>query len=387
MSIPGGFTIVFRKRPTRDTLSTTSGWKVPLEAERVYPRTRTSFSDESFADPRGELMVASSGDYAQTLELLEQLRADESIGMAYVAPQREALSSRSIQAGGGSGSVGDWHAQVRLDDARLLDQWKRNAVVTVAVLDSGFDRAHPQLRGIEFVDYLRRPPASDDAIGHGTHVTGLIAASLDPGTGFVGVGNGCVKVTMHRGLGSPHDVAGYYRALRGIGESGARLVNLSVGGQEEDPEESDLIAAMMGAGAIVVAAAGNYGEMGSPAAFPAACEGVIAVASVERNGRRAESSNEGDYVMVAAPGVDIASTAPTYPVKGIKTFGTPPLATLSGTSMAAPTVTAIFARMLACNPDLGREQLVELLEKIMPGPRDPERGLGIVDACALLGAL
>lgn len=91
--------------------------------------------------------------------------------------------------------------------------------------------------------------------------------------------------------------------------------------------------------------------------------------------------------MLAAPGVEILSTVPTYPIPGLTTHGTPPLAAFSGTSMAAPIVTGVIARMIARQPGLSRIQVIDLIKAKLNPSRNDDLGHGIVDAHALLAAL
>src|SRR6185437_3661198 len=122
-----------------------------------------------------------------------------------------------------------------------------------------------------------------DVMGHGTHVSGLVAARLCTQNDFFGVASDCTDVTSHRGLMKPNDVAAYYRALRAC--LGARVINLSVGGEDQDDIETEIIElALQNASTVVVAASGNHREYGDPTIYPAALPGVIAVAAVDSNG-------------------------------------------------------------------------------------------------------
>jgi subtilisin family serine protease len=136
-----------------------------------------------------------------------------------------------------------------------------------------------------------------------------------------------------------------------------------------------------------VCAAGNSGDLGNPANYPAAINGVMVVGAVDAEGKRAAFSNEGDYVYIAAPGVDIASTVPTYPVPNVVAYGSLPLSLMSGMSMAAAIVTALIARMLAFNPSLDRAQVRSLLRGNLRGEWNSEAGLGVIDAFATLSQL
>jgi len=275
--------------------------------------------------------------------------------------------------------------QIKLEQAQALSQWQVNERISVAVLDSGIDDKHPQLAHISSVEHLARPPQMPDAMGHGSHVAGLIGAAASAGNGFTGIATNCVDLTMHRGLARPHDVAGYYRALRAA--AGARIINLSVGGEGDDPTETELIQDALNDGKIIISAMGNSREFGDPTIYPAALDGVIAVGAVDALGNVAGFSCSGDHIMLAAPGVGISSTVPTYRIVDLEASGSPPLAELSGTSMATPIVTGVVARMMAYKPSLTRSQVIDLIKTKLGQSWDPDLGHGILDAHALLMAL
>ncbi|HSO04452.1 MAG TPA: S8 family serine peptidase, partial [Candidatus Limnocylindrales bacterium] len=179
-----------------------------------------------------------------------------------------------------------------------VDQWGLSAVhadgawtvtrgggVTVAVVDSGVDATHPDLAGrvlpqIDFVD----DPWTGDPTGHGTHVAGIIAASLD-GAGVAGLANEVnilpIRVMDATGSGDFLTIAsGIVEAV----DQGAKVINLSLG----SAYSSDIIAAAVGyavdSGVTVIAAGGNSYAEGNPVSYPAALPGVVAVSSVNRDG-------------------------------------------------------------------------------------------------------
>lgn len=191
---------------------------------------------------------------------------------------------------------------------------------------------------------------------------------------------------MCRGMAQPEDVAAYYRAMRAA--VGARVINLSVGGESPDPIETDIVrTALEDESCVVVAAMGNSREMGSPPIYPAALNEVIAVGAVDSQGQCACFSNSGPHIMLAAPGVDIMSTVPTYRIPGLQSIGNPPLGTLSGTSMATPIVSAVIGRMLSFRPSLTRMQVIDLIRSQLGGSWNLDVGHGVLDAHALLSAL
>ncbi len=137
-------------------------------------------------------------------------------------------------------------------------------------------------------------------------------------------------------------------------------------------------------GVVVVAAMGNAWEYNQDVIpYPASLDGVIGVAAVTRHGQPAAFSNRG-AVDVAAPGEDIGSTSPTYPVPHTLQVGNPPGANLTGTSMAAPIVTGIVARMLSWDPQMSAAQVLGNLKGELCGCSADEVGIGRVDAEATM---
>jgi len=390
-----GFTVVFRLGSAKSNRSAMvvskakpkgrSFMRSLIETGKAEPVLGGKRAALDFDPILSKLYVMDAGDFGHTQEYLERLQSDVEVELAYVAPPRDVLVERSAQVARSRGSDDSWRKLIGLERAQQLPQWATNARVTIAVVDSGVDTRHPQLGHVSFVDHLKRPPRRPDVIGHGTHVAGLIAAAACEGNTFQGVANDCADVTVHRGIARPEDIGGYYRALRGAG--GAQIINLSVGGEGEDPVETDIVRDCLEGGAIVVAAMGNARELGNPSIYPAALDGIIAVGAVDAAGNVAKFSNYGDHVLLAAPGVHILSTVPTYPVPGVRASGNPPLGAMSGTSMAAPIVTGINARMLAYNPQLTRAQVIDLIRTCLGGLLDQDIGHGILNANALLSAL
>jgi len=378
---------VFRlKRKSREALAESRGAARELIKEKRAEAVVTGRSPFASDPILAGLYVVPSGDMGRTQGLLEQLRQDKAVEMAYVAPPRDILAGRGPSASQGSVGRQTWRQQVKLPQAEQLPQWTTNQAVTLAILDSGVDRAHPQIAHVDFADHLGQPPLVPDISGHGTHVCGLVAAVPSANNSFHGVAADCTQVIVHSGLIKPYDVAGYYRALRAC--VGARIINLSMGGEDEDDIERQIIElALQGQSTVIVAASGNHREYGDPTIFPAAHNGVIAVASVDSNGDVAVTSSSGTHVMIAAPGVNILSTFPTYSVSGHGVHSTHPLACLSGTSMAAPIVSGIIARMMAYQPSLSRTQVIDLIRKTLGTRKNDDVGHGIVDAHALLAAL
>jgi subtilisin family serine protease len=328
--------------------------------------------------------TVQGGDYASTRELLEQLAQDESVERAFVAPPRDQLTWRGSKAGTGKAAASQWHDQIGVTAAKQLKQWQGTHSVSIGIVDTGFDTTHVQLQRGEFHDHFAAVPGPNDPTGHGTHVSGLIGATTHANNQFSGLAPESSIWAMHRGIGPKYEPGVYYRALRAA--CAADVVNLSLGGEGEDSLEADIIRAAVEQGAVVVAAAGNDALGGSPTTYPAALDTVFAVGAVDESGARADFSNEGEYLCVCAPGVDILSTVPTYPLLNVKSLGNPPLGTMSGTSMAAPIVTSTIARMLAYDPALTRSQIDGLLKATGAGVNS-DLGRGVIDVYGTISGL
>lgn len=227
--------------------------------------------------------------------------------------------------------------------------------ITVAVVDTGVASAHPDLLGrvLPGHEFLgggtidRDVPAMTDNCGHGTHVAGTIAANPNNNIGVAGVAP-AVKILPVRVLncgGWSSDVA---KGITWAANHGARVINLSVGGPGPDAALAQAIKYARSKGAVVVAAAGNnHGDCTTgknATSYPGATTGAIGVGAIDSSYRHACFSNTGTYVDLAAPGVGIVSTYP------------PNLyASMDGTSMATPHVSAaaalVLARRPSCTPD------------------------------------
>ncbi len=243
--------------------------------------------------------------------------------------------------------------------------------VRIAVVDTGIDSRHPDLKSkisaqADFVNDDR--VAEDDDAGHGTHVAGIAAAVTNNRTGIAGGCPDCdllvAKALTDEG-GFDSNIA---ESIIWSADRGAKVINLSFGGPEPARVLKESINYAHRKGAVVVAAAGNTGE--ELREYPAAYPRVIAVAATDARDRRAFFSSSGRYVDVAAPGVDILSTVPGG------------YASYSGTSFASPYVAAL-AGLLAGegrSKNQIRRSILSTAQDLGPEGRDPEYGAGRIDA-------
>lgn len=226
----------------------------------------------------------------------------------------------------------------------------RGTGVEIAVVDTGVDSSHPDLvdRALPAID-LVGDGSSGDPNGHGTHVAGIIAASLD-GAGVAGLANRAsvlpIRVMDASGTG---DIATVASGIIAAADAGAEVVNLSLGSTYDSSVLAAAVKYAADKGATVVAAGGNNATDGV-AWYPAALSGVIGVSSVDKDLTRSSFSNAGSFVDLAAPGGSILSTIPGG------SWGY-----MSGTSMATGFVSAAAALVLAAKPGLSRGQVESIL--------------------------
>jgi len=327
------------------------------------------------------------------------LKAGESLDEALVAYRSrsdveyaELNPMISICAAPNDRLYADQWALSKIHAPDAWDTCRGSSEVVVAVIDTGVDYNHPDLQGNLWTNEVERnglagidddnngciddiqgynfASSSNDPIddhGHGTVCAGIIAAVGDNGTDVVGV---CwiarimpLKILGAAGDGTAADaVPAIYYAVA----NGADVISASWGGTEGSNALRDAIAYAYQEGVIVIAAAGNSGL--STPYYPAAYPGVISVAATEAQDRRWYLSNYGDWVDIAAPGLDIVSLRATLPGQVVRSGG---MSRMSGTSMAAPHVSGACALLLAANPFLRSDELQQILtataDPIQPG--------------------
>ena len=239
----------------------------------------------------------------------------------------------------------------------LLEQEKVKPVkkALVAILDTGVDARHEDLRG----NYRSLKPAFDsDPKGHGTHCAGIAAAVSNNGLGIASFSRDnafylvtAVKVLGAGGIGTQKTII---EGMLYAADNGADVLSMSLGGPSNQPAQrayQKAVAYAAAKGAIVVAAAGNSNRNArdfSPANTP----GLICVSAVDAGLNRALFSNFVKEIpmAVAAAGVDIYSTIPGNQY-----------AAYSGTSMAAPQVAGLLGLMKSIRPDLTAKAAFDIL--------------------------
>jgi subtilisin family serine protease len=327
--------------------------------------------------------------------------------MDATAPPSAVAASRRVTAE----QAAEPYRRVRALEALREEPGLRT--LSVAVVDTGVVVGHPELQqrclaGYDAVDLglgrlnERMELVGDsrgrdynpyDEVGHGCLVAGIIGAGgwrLPPGLAGLALLLPVRALAAARMAGSGGKVLGV-GALPNIDEGikiaidlGARVVNLSLGSaaralDPEAPPPHRAVARYAEArGAILVAAAGNSGR--EEKFFPAALEGVIAVASAGADGTRSRFSTHGDHVALAAPGERIVGVAR----RGYQAS--------SGTSFAAPFVAGAVALMAARAERRGRRLTARAAKRLLretaqPLPPGQKIGAGLLDALAAVRAV
>ena len=258
--------------------------------------------------------------------------------------------------------------------------------IKVGVLDTGIALEHPDLKSaiLEARDFTRSPSQAYDAQGHGTHVSGIIAARRNA-NGIVGVAPESkiilAKVLNDEGSGTSADIVA---GIRWAVETGADILSMSLGSPEPDEEIHQALLLAISKGVFVITAAGNEGPNLDTVGYPAGFSEMVAVGSIDRQKKLSSFSSRGRQVDIAAPGDQITSC---YPPRSY--------AVLSGTSMATPFVSGVVALMLAKHRKLGGKTPVEtqqdLIEHLCRSADDagkagfdPLYGCGIINPAKLM---
>jgi hypothetical protein len=271
-------------------------------------------------------------------------------------------------------------AQYVIDKLHLHDVHgiAAGANVTVAVIDSLVDAAHPDLAG-SIVGQFDAVTATDKPDEHGTGMTGAIAAhrrllGVAPRARILAIHAFSPDAQHPQQATTQNIVAGIDWAIA----KGARIINMSFAGPY-DPLLQLALKKARDKGVVLIAAAGNMGPQ-SPPLYPAADENVIAVTAVDESDKLMPQANQGPHVALAAPGVNVLEAAP----RASYNFTT-------GTSVAAAHVSGVAALILERYPSLDLAALEEVLFSTArdlgaPG-RDPMFGYGLVDPYRALSAL
>jgi subtilisin family serine protease len=225
----------------------------------------------------------------------------------------------------------------------------------VTVVDSGLDITHPEFATRANTVLMNRQTTTDQDEEHGTEVSSVVAAPNN-GLGIVGV---YPQAVLRMWDASPFGILNEGAAIQGIAAAareGPGVINLSFGGEQDDPLLRDAVMFAYRSGSLVVAAAGNEGLDGSPKGFPAAYPHVLTVGASNEMNRVAPFSTIAPTVDLVAPGVSIPVAEPL--AQNASGYSEVP-----GTSFSSPLVAGAAAWVWTVRPDLDNTQLFEIMRR------------------------
>ena len=270
-----------------------------------------------------------------------------------------------------------WPSSVGLDRAEPPGPGK-----PLTIIDTGVDLTHEEFATRPATTALNAQSTSARFDEHGTAVASTAAAPTN-GLGVVGVyPQANLQVWDASALGDGLTVGGVIQGLDAAIRSGQGVVNLSLGSEVQNPLLDAMVAITFGSGTLVVAAAGNSREDGSPLEYPASLPHVLTAGAIDQSGQPAFFTSGSQYVDLAAPGFNIPVAIPaTYNPPAKYDF-------FSGTSFASPIVAGATAWVWTVRPTLDITQIFEVMrlsgQDIDSPGFDPFTGFGRLDIPAAL---
>ena len=258
-----------------------------------------------------------------------------------------------------------------LATTKAFDAWDTtmgSKTVRVAVVDTGIDPEHPDLKPVldpkvGLYNVFSKDAKVHDGHGHGTHTAGIATAAANNKEGGAGMAPGvslmAVQVLDSGGGGDSKSIAAGYTWAT---DNGANVISASLGIYRRDKVIEDAVQYALDKDVVCTASAGNngaYNHHEKAPHLPSTIPGVIEVAASDDKDAIASFSNYGPTMSVAAPGVKVLATVPTYS----NGTGKKGYAAMSGTSMAAPGAAGAVALIRSQHPDWKRDQVKAHLEK------------------------
>jgi serine protease len=320
----------------------------------------------------------------ELLKDVESIEPNYIYGLTDPTPSPDANESEYVHT---AGAPNDplYNKQWHMHNINVEQAWETNkgSGIVVAVIDTGVTKT-TDMDKTEFVagyDFVNNKAEANDDNGHGTHVAGSVAQSTNNSIGVAGVAYQAkimpLKVLSAAGGGTVSDIA---ESIKFAADKGANVINMSLGGGGESALMKEAIDYAHAKGVVIVAAAGNENQ--GSASYPARYNHVIGVAAFDAKGEKAEFSNFGAGVDIAAPGGGHGSRVwqETIDPDG----GAPQVIGLQGTSMASPHVAGVAAMIMSAgvkDPDAVQQVLQQSVRQIAEDPLN-HFGAGQLDAGA-----
>lgn len=332
------------------------------------------------SSPTGHVLFQHAPQ-VQTTQLIQSLRQDPMVANAehnVIYRTRFTVNDPRSTEQTGLGIIGM---------AKAWDLTLGNPNIKIAVVDTGVDLNHPDLRdklvpGFDALSNGQNPPQDEN--GHGTHAAGIAAAATDNREGVAGTAPRC-KIMPVKALDATGNGDGFSVGLGIVwaADNGADVINLSLGGPHKFEAVERAIKYALSKNIPVIVAMGNEGT--NELRYPASQPGVIAVGAVDFSRNLTTFSNYGQWMSVVAPGQQILSTMPVNSVFMTQEEGyMNNYDVMDGTSMAAPIVSGVVALMKSRHPNLNPAQIKQRLQGTaidLGAPGFDERyGHGMIDA-------
>ncbi|WKA53938.1 S8 family serine peptidase [Planococcus shixiaomingii] len=292
----------------------------------------------------GKISLVSLPKGSELLTAANQLLKQETI--EFVQPNYEITQA---YVPSDSGYKKQWHLK-KIQMQKAWDATKGSSGIIVAVIDGGVQTNHPDLKGKIVSPYnVVTGKKTFSASEHGTHVAGVVAASINK-KGVVGIAPNVKIMPINVFQSSGADTYDVIDAIVYATKNGANIINMSLGNYYYDYALDDATTYAKNKGVTIIAAAGNdntYYDI-----YPASLPSVISVSATNSSDKITGFSNFGYNIDLAAPGEDIYSTVSGSSYKY-----------MDGTSMAAPVVSGVAALVLSKNPLLSPDQVENILTK------------------------
>mmetsp|Transcript_9865 Transcript_9865/g.17456 ORF Transcript_9865/g.17456 Transcript_9865/m.17456 type:complete len:801 (+) Transcript_9865:196-2598(+) len=309
---------------------------------------------------------------------VEDIEEDHVRTLSYLPELTKRVDRRQMQSQGQQTPYGV--SLIKADEFWSI-KGEKGSGIKVCIIDTGLFVGHEDMQGVDFSGSIDSSVVSswdDDENGHGSHVAGTIAA-IDNGFGVVGVAPevSLFIVKVFEGAEAQFTGSTLASAMEECRKSGSDIISMSLGGPQQSSVERNIVTQLVNQGIQIIAASGNSGDGPNPVEYPAGYDDAISVAAIDDRKDIAWFSTHNSHVDVSAPGVDVLSLSQEcYDCYSLS----------SGTSMATPHVSGVFALLMSKYPNKSIFDIRQAIEEsaIDAGACGTDRmfGHGIVDVMA-----